>query len=108
MVADSNSLTKLTERRIVQTVAQFRLTHEHNLEKFAIVCLQIGQQAHLFEQVVGQVLGFVDDKHRLAVLFDLTEQKQVDLLQRLQTIQSANVQTELQGNGPHELVGVED
>ena len=94
---------------VVQSVAQFRLAHQNNLEQLPVICLQIGQQAYLFEQFVRQVLRFcIDDEYRLAVRRHLTKEKVIDDRIDLDTRSNPHVQAEFHGDGLDELVGIED
>ena len=69
MITHRDALAQLFQARAVQTVAQFRLAHQNNLQQLAVVGLDVGKQAHLFQQIFGQVLRLVNDEHRfLAIL----------------------------------------
>src|SRR6188768_4216330 len=107
MVSNSNALAQLSEGRIVQSVSKFWLSHQHNLQQFVIVRLEIGQKPHLFEQFIGQILGFVDDENAFASFLNLLQEEKADVFQRLQAVEASRVQTEFNGDGPHQLVGVE-
>src|SRR5689334_22605616 len=107
MVADGDALAQLPEGGIVEAIAQLGLSHQDNLQQFPVVCLKVGQQPHLFEQLVGQVLGLVDNQDTLPAHVDLLQQEQVDRLQRFQAVESPGVESKLDGNRSHQLVGIQ-
>src|SRR5262245_38184274 len=101
MISNGDALAKLAQRRIVQPIPKFRLAQEHNLEELAFFCLQIGQQPNLFEEFIGEILGLVDNQDRLPSLLDLAEEEQIQFLESLPPVQTADVQTELPSDGVH-------
>jgi len=58
-----DTLLELTKIRLIKLVAKLRLARQHDLEMFGVVGLEIHQEANLFENVVAQLVGFVDDYH---------------------------------------------
>ena len=108
MVADSDALTKLSEAMIIQPLAQLGLAHEHNLEELAVIGFEIGKQSNLFKEIEGEILGFVDDQHGFAALFDLFEEKFVDGRDGFEPVQTFDIQAKFHRNGLHELVCVQD
>ena len=77
-------------------------------KQLAVVRLQVRQQPHLFQQLVRQVLRFVNDQHRFLAALDLLEQELVDDRQGIQPVQAVNRQAELQRNRLHQLAGAHD
>src|ERR1051326_7685807 len=108
MIAHGDALAKLTEARIVQAVAQLGLSHQYNLKQFAVISLQIGEQSHLFEQFICEVLRFVDNQNRFASVLDLMEKKLVDHRQSIEAIETVDRKAELNGNRLHQLVRAHD
>ena len=41
MVSNGDALAKLSKAMVIQPLAQFRLTHQNNLQKFAVVRFEI-------------------------------------------------------------------
>ena len=107
MIPHRDPLTKLSEFMLIQTIPQFGLAHQNNLEKFAVVGFKIGEQSHLFQQIVGQILRLIDDKNRLAVLRHLFQKKMIYLGDGFEAIKPFDLQTEFHGNGLNELAGIE-
>jgi len=69
-------LAQLAQGRVVQAIAQFGLPHQHDLQQFAVIRLQIGQEAHLFEKIVGETLASINPN--LTIVKFQTFQKQID------------------------------
>ena len=63
MVPHSDPLTQLPQARVVQPVTQFRLTHQHDLQKFPIVRFEIRKQPDLLQEFIGQILRFINDQN---------------------------------------------
>ena len=63
----------------------------------------------LFQHVLTEILGFVDDQHRLLALLDLAEQKFIEERERVEPIEAEPVdrQAELGRDRFHELVGIQ-
>ena len=108
MIPHRDALAKLAQAVIVQAVAQFRLAHQHNLQKFAVVGFEVREQPHLFEQFIRQVLRLVDDERHVASLLQLIEQKMIDDLDCLKTVLALHLEAELHRDGLDELVGAQD
>lgn len=107
MVSDRDALAKLAEVVMVQSVAQFRLAHQNDLQKFPVIGFEIGKQADLFEQTISEVLCFVDDKNGFAALRHLFEEKMIDLRDAFQAVESLDIQPEFHRDGFDELIGIE-
>ena len=109
MVADGDALAQLAQAVIVQPGPQLRLAEQNDLQQLAVVRLQVRKQPHLFQQLVGQVLRFVNDQHRFLAALDLLEQELVDDRQGIQPVQAVHRQTELLAiaftNSPALMIG---
>ena len=106
MVADRDALAKLTKVVMVQSITQFRLAHQNNLQKFPVVGFEIGEQSDLFEQIVGEVLRFVDDENGFASLRHLFEEKMIDFRDAFQAVETFDIQPEFHRDGFDELVRI--
>jgi hypothetical protein len=95
MVPHRYALAQLAEAMIVEAIPQLRLAHQKNLQKLPIVGFQIREQSHLFEQLVRQVLRFVDDEHGNLVLFHLAEEKFIQHRHRFQSVQPKHLKPKL-------------
>jgi hypothetical protein len=78
MITHRDALAQLAQARAVQAVAQLRLAQQDDLQQLAVVGLDVGEQADLFEQVLGQILRLVNDEHGFLALLDLFQQKFAD------------------------------
>lgn len=109
MITNGDALAELPERVLIQTVAQFGLAQEDDLQKFPVVGFQVRQQTDLFQHFFGQVLRFIDDEHGLFALFHLAEQKFVEDGESIEAVEAELLdgQAELGGDRLHELVGVQ-
>src|SRR5207237_4279661 len=112
MIADRDALAKLAKAWVVETVAQFGLAHENDLKELAIVGLEIREQTDLFEQLIGQILGFVNNQNGVLSALDLLKEKLIDHGQSIQSVQAVDRKTKLYGDGLHQFVrthyGIED
>ena len=108
VIADRDALAKLAKVVIVQAITQLGLAHEDDLQQFAIVGLQIGEEANLFEEFVGEVLRFVDDEDGVAAGVRLGEEEAVDFGNGFKAVHALNFETEFHGDGLDELVGIEN
>ena len=97
----------MAQARIVEPVAQFGLAHQDNLQQFAFVGFQVGEQAHLFEQLPRQILRFVNNQDGILAVFDLLQEEAVDFGHRFQAVQALDLQIQLHGDGLHQLIGVQ-
>ena len=82
MEAHCDALAQLAQGMVVEAVAQFRLAHQNDLQKFALVGFQVGQQPDLLQQFAGQILGLVNNENGVLVVLDLLEEEAVDFRQR--------------------------
>jgi hypothetical protein len=57
-------------------LSQLGLAGHDDLEKIAILCLEIGEHSYLFQGLLRHVLGFINDKHG-APLVDMLIQKKL-------------------------------
>ena len=71
MIPHGDALPELPEPGAVQPVTQFRLAQQDNLQQLAVVRFEIGNQPHLFEQFLGQILRLVHDQNRFLARGDL-------------------------------------
>ena len=78
MITHGDALAQLPQARAVQAVAQFRLAEQDDLQQLAVVGLDVGEQADLFEQFLGQILRLVNDEHGFPALPGLFQQKFAD------------------------------
>ena len=108
VIADGDALAQLAQIVIVQALPQLGLAHKHDLQELAVVGLEIGQQADLFEELVGEILRFIDDEHGIAAGVCFGEEEAVDFGDGFQAIHALDVEAELHGDGLDELVGVQD
>jgi hypothetical protein len=72
-VMDKDTLTQLTKFVACEDLFQLGLAHEHDLQEFLLIGLEIGEQADLFEDVEAEILRFVDDQHDIAAARDAIE-----------------------------------
>ena len=105
VITHRDALPQLTQPRMVQPVAQFRLSHEDDLQQFAVLGFEIGQQTDVFELVVVEILRLVDDQYGIAARGRLFYQKLVQHRPRLQHTQSRHGDAEFDGDGLHQQVG---
>ena len=82
MVAHRDALSELPQPRVVQLLAQLRLADEDDLEQLALLGLEVGEQAHLLEQLVAQVLRLVDQEHDVVPGRRFLEQELIERLER--------------------------
>ena len=108
MVADGDALAQLAQAMFIEPVAQFRLSHQDDLQQFAFIGFQIGKQAHLFEQLPRQILRLVNNQDGVLAIFDLLQEEAVDFGHRFQAVQALDLQIQLHGDGFDELIGVQD
>ena len=73
VVAHRDALSQLTQSSSVELVTQLWLTDQHDLQQLLLVRFQVGEQSHLFEQLVAEILGFVDHQHNVVALCYLLE-----------------------------------
>ena len=66
VIAGDDPLRQLAQIRSLQHPGQFRLTQQDDLQQFALVGLQVGEQAHLLQHVDREILCLVDDQHRMS------------------------------------------
>jgi len=69
----------LTELLAGEDRFELGLAHEHDLEELLFVGFEIGEEADLFEDLEGEVLGLVDDEDDVASGVDALEEDLVDL-----------------------------
>ena len=77
-IARNDSLAQLSQLGALQHRGQFGLADQDDLQQFALVRLQIGEQAHLFQNIGGQILRLVNDQHRMPAAGVCFEQIGVD------------------------------
>ena len=75
VITNCDSLAEVLEVRAVEMFPEFGLAHENDLEEFAFVSLEVGEEAHLFEQFVGHVLGLIDNEDGVFLLIHQTKKK---------------------------------
>ena len=68
MITHRDALAQLAQARAVQAVAQLRLADQDDLQQLAVVGFDVGKQADLFEQFLGQILRLVNDEHGFPAL----------------------------------------
>ena len=107
MVADGDALAQLAQAVLVESVAQFGLAHQDDLQQLALVGFEIGKEADLFEQFAREVLGLVNNKNGVLAALGLMEEEAVDFGHRFQAVQALGLQAQFHGDGLDELVGVE-
>ena len=81
MVAHRDALAQLAQAALVELLAQLRLADQHDLQELALVGLEVGEQAHLLEQLGLQVLRLVDEEHDVVAGLRLLEQEAVQDLE---------------------------
>ena len=65
VVARDDALRQLLHGGFCKHRPQLWLADEHDLQQFAVMRLEIGQQPQLLEHVGAEVLCLVDDEHAL-------------------------------------------
>ena len=65
---EADALLELAQVGLGQQVVQLRLAAEDDLQQLVAVGLEVQEQANLFEQVLGQQVGFVNDQHSAQAL----------------------------------------
>ena len=68
MVARGNALRQLAHFRAGEYIEQFGLAENDNLQQFALMGFQIGQQAQLFQYRCRQILCLVDNKYGFFII----------------------------------------
>src|SRR6202030_3323877 len=63
LTAQHDALAKLSQLRLIQLLFQLGLTRQYDLQQLLGGGLQVGQEPDLFQNGMGQVLGFVHDEH---------------------------------------------
>jgi len=106
MIPHGDALAQLPQPVAVQPVAQFRLAHQNNLQQLAVVGLDVRNQPHLFEQILGQILRLVHDQDGFLAGQSLLQQKIADGRDGFQAVQPLDIQAIFRGDGPHEFIGV--
>ncbi len=61
VIPAGDALGKLTQIVAIQQLTQLRLADQDDLQKLLRGSFQIGEQAHLFEHVRGEILRLIDD-----------------------------------------------
>jgi general secretion pathway protein A len=79
MIGQPELRDKLAQFRLSQFVPQFGLPDHDDLEKLALVCLEIGQQSNLLEHFRTEILGLLDDEDRSSTSGVDIEQVSVNL-----------------------------
>ena len=102
MITHRDALAQLAQAVAVQAVAQFRLAQQDDLQQLAVVGLDVREQAHLFEQFLGQILRLVNDEHGFLAVLDLLEQKFADGRDGFQPVAALDVQAEFRRDGLHQ------
>jgi hypothetical protein len=65
VIARNDALCHLPQFGTGQHVRQFRLTQQDDLQQLALVGFEIGEQAHLLQNLRREVLRLVDDQYRM-------------------------------------------
>ena len=110
--AYSYALVELTQVVTLQDSVELRLAGQNDLYQFVTLCLKVRDQAHLLENVGGQVLGLIDDKDDCSSGFMLLKQKVVERVQVSEAVSLLRIHAELAADVGQELftrtTGVED
>ena len=78
MVAHRDPLAQLGQPPAVEPLTQLGLADQHDLQQFAPVRLQVGEEPDLFEQLRFEVLGLVDEQDDIVAPLGLLEQEPVE------------------------------
>ena len=70
-------LVQLAQRRKGKLLLELLLPDQHDLEEFALLRLQVGEKADLFQQGGREVLRLVDDQHGASAAIRLGEKEPV-------------------------------
>lgn len=70
-----NALTQLFQLRQRQSIVQFGLTDQHNLNQLLVFRFQIRQHPNLLEQIRFKRLRLINNQHNIRALTVLAEQK---------------------------------
>ena len=95
MVADRDPLAELAQPLPVELLAQLRLADQDDLEELALIGLEVREQADLLEQLVLEVLGFVDEQDDVVSGGGLVEQVLVQDLEVRGPVELARLETQL-------------
>ena len=104
MITHRDALPQLAELVAVQAVAQFRLSHQNNLQQLAVVGFDVGNQPHLFQQILRQILRLVHDQDRFPAGQSLFQQKISEAGHRFHPVSALHFQAEFGGDGLHQFV----
>jgi len=104
MIPHGDALAELTQLMAVQTVAQFRLAHQDDLQQFAVVRFDVGNQPHLFQQILRQILRLVHNQDRFFAGQSLFQQKVGDASHRFHPILAFHFESKFGGDGFHQFI----
>src|SRR5579862_7682453 len=99
VVADSDALPELAEIPGVQFLAQLGLADQDDLKELSLIGLEVGEEPHLFEELVVEILGLVDEQNDVASGFELLEKELVENLKACRSIPSSRREPELREDG---------
>ena len=74
-----DALAELAQFLARKEPLQLGLAHQDDLEQLLLVGLEVGEEAHLLEDLEGQVLGLVDDEDDVASARDPFQKHAVHL-----------------------------
>ena len=77
MTAQRDSLLQLPEFMGIEFQIKFRLTRQHNLQKFLLRSLQVAQKADFFQYFRRQVMSLIHHENRRQSLLVSLQQEAV-------------------------------
>lgn len=83
VVVNEDALAELAEGIVTEFRFQFGLSDEEDLEEFAGIGFEVGEEADMFEGLERHILGFVDDEDNFAALADQEEEEFIELIEKI-------------------------
>jgi hypothetical protein len=82
VITRDDALAELAQLRAFEHRRQLGLAKQYDLQQFALIGFQIGQEPHLLQHIGREVLRLVDDQHRVPALRMGFEQVGVDAIDK--------------------------
>ena len=103
VIAHRDALSELPELPAIELLAQLGLADEDDLQKFALVGLQIRKQPHLLEELGVEILRLVDQEDDVVAGPGLLQQKPIENLEVRRLVELLRLEAQLGEDRAHQL-----